>query len=432
MKQNILLLVSFFILAGLQAQNYLISFEGVGESSVIDSVRVENLTQATNLSLSGGESLRLMDILTNLKYQEELRNSRTYIYPNPVTDYATLEFDAEVSADYTIELFDLSGKRIVQAEDRLLQGRHTYRLYNLKAGIYTIRIKSSEYNYTGKVISKSQNHGITQIVYQGQSGSLNLDSHLKGTQTETGMQYTSGDWLRFTAYSGSFTTILTDVPDETKTITFDFADCTDGDNNSYPVVKIGTQLWMAHNLRTTRYNDGTEIPLVTDNNAWRRLETPGYSWYNNDPDTLGTVYGALYTWYAIGTNKLCPVGWHVPSREEWTVLKTYLAENGYGYEGSGEDIGKSLAATSGWAPVETAGVVGNDQESNNFSGFSALPGGFRLYDGTFNNIGELGYWWTSVNKDCYAYFYGLEYIGSNIDELRYEQETGLSVRCLKD
>lgn len=97
----------------------------------------------------------------------------------------------------------------------------------------------------------------------------------------------------------------------------------DADGNTYKIIKIGDQVWTAENLRTTRYNDGTEIPLVTDYTAWTNLTTPAYAWTNNDIGNK-SVYGALYNWFAVKTCKLCPSGWHVPTDAEWTILENHL------------------------------------------------------------------------------------------------------------
>ena len=97
----------------------------------------------------------------------------------------------------------------------------------------------------------------------------------------------------------------------------------DIDGNIYHTVIIGNQIWLAENLKTTKYNDGTPVSLVTDNTGWINLSTPGYCWYDNDITNRET-YGALYNWYAVQTGKLCPKGWHVPSDAEWTVLTDFL------------------------------------------------------------------------------------------------------------
>lgn len=99
---------------------------------------------------------------------------------------------------------------------------------------------------------------------------------------------------------------------------------TDQEGNVYKTITIGTQTWMAENLRTTTYNDGTVIPNVTDNDEWADLSTPAYCWYDNDSATYAQTYGALYNWYTVATDSLCPTGWHVPTDAEWTILTDTL------------------------------------------------------------------------------------------------------------
>ena len=207
---------------------------------------------------------------------------------------------------------------------------------------------------------------------------------------------------------------------------------TDIDGNVYHTVTIGTQVWMVENLKTTKYNDGTNIPLVTDGAEWVYLTTGAYCWYNNDI-SYKNPYGALYNWYTVNTGKLAPIGWHVPTDDEWTTLTTYLTNNGFGYEGSGTDIAKSMAATSGWNTYLTPGGVGNDQASNNSSGFTALPGGVRDGSGTCYDIGSGGYWWSSTDTElAYALF---RYVGSwdsLVNRIGTTKVLGFSVRCLRD
>ncbi|MEI6047856.1 MAG: FISUMP domain-containing protein [Bacteroidota bacterium] len=217
----------------------------------------------------------------------------------------------------------------------------------------------------------------------------------------------------------------------------------DIDGNTYNTVTIGSQVWMAENLKTTKYNDNSTIPPVTDNTAWAAATTGAYSDYNNDP-VNSTTYGRLYNWYAVDNNaatkvasnggkNVCPTSWHVPSDAEWTTLTDYLTNNGYGYEGSGSDIAKSMASTSGWVTDPTAGNVGNDQASNNSSGFTALPGGYRFYSGAYYFIGYYGYWWCSTEYSAtYAWtrymYYGNATVGRSHDDKR----SGFSVRCVRD
>ena len=210
----------------------------------------------------------------------------------------------------------------------------------------------------------------------------------------------------------------------------------DIDGNVYKTIKIGTQVWMAENLKTTKYNDGTVIPEVTNNTAWSNLTTPGYSWYNNNSTLNAKLYGALYNFYTVAdTNSMnvCPVGWDVPTDIEWTILTDFLEDNGYGYGGSGTDIGKSMAATFRWNSDATAGTVGNDTGSNNSSGFAGLPGGNRNFNGTFNFIGSDGFWWSSTEiNTTFAWYRFLNYLNDDVNRNGSLKEYGFSVRCLRD
>ncbi len=219
---------------------------------------------------------------------------------------------------------------------------------------------------------------------------------------------------------------------------------TDADGNIYNTTTIGTQVWMKENLKTTKYNDGTAIPNITDNNAWAASTTGAYCDYSNTPVNSNT-YGRLYNWYTVDNNaatkvvsnggkNVCPTGWHVPSDDEWTTLTDYLTNNGYGYGGSGSNIAKSMAATSGWTTNTIAGTVGNNQADNNSSGFSALPGGSRdYYNGAFADAGDNGLWWSSTaTSSTYAFYRYIIYSNTLIlSNLGYVQG-GLSVRCLRD
>jgi len=212
----------------------------------------------------------------------------------------------------------------------------------------------------------------------------------------------------------------------------------DIDGNIYNFIAIGTQTWMVENLRTTKLNDGTSIPLVSDGTAWGALSSPGYCFYNNDVANKN-IYGALYNWYTVNTNKLAPTGWHVPSDAEWTTLENYLIANGYNYDGTttGNKIAKSLAATTLWKTSTTVGSIGYDLTKNNKSGFAALPGSMRYSSGPYSTIGkpgEEGIWWSSMEDGAgLACFRSLS--SSNIEVHRVSGSPkghGLSVRCLLD
>lgn len=214
---------------------------------------------------------------------------------------------------------------------------------------------------------------------------------------------------------------------------------TDIDGNVYQTVRIGDQVWMAENLRTTHYNDGT--PVTLDTSIWTYPKTERYCYYENttNPDSI-KKFGALYTWQAVDTKKLAPSGWHVPSYDEWETLKNYLIIKGYNYDGtvSGNKIGKSLAAKEDWIASTNKGAIGNDLSKNNITGFSAYPGGIRCYDGYFEDIGERTCFWSSTDCDSvhpwhmYAYYTYLDYNNGYLFGSNFHRGCGLSVRCVQD
>jgi uncharacterized protein (TIGR02145 family) len=194
---------------------------------------------------------------------------------------------------------------------------------------------------------------------------------------------------------------------------------TDIDGNEYSTIIIGTQVWMAENLKTTKYNDGTDIPNVTDNTEWENLSTGAYAWYDNDQASNGDTYGALYNWYAVETGQLCPVGWHVPTDEEWTTLNDYLG----GEKVAGGKLKE--AGTTHWKDP--------NEGATNETGFTALPGGYRISNGTFYYIGDTGYWWSATEGSTIdAWSRGMYFNNSNVSWGSNYKEDGFSVRCLRD
>jgi uncharacterized protein (TIGR02145 family) len=199
---------------------------------------------------------------------------------------------------------------------------------------------------------------------------------------------------------------------------------TDLDLNLYNTVTIGTQIWMVENLRTTKYNDNTPIPLVADINTWASLVTPGFSWYNNDEASYKLSFGALYNWFAVdsssnGGKNVCPVGWHVPTFAEWTTLTTYL--------------GGDLVAGGKLKETGTTIWANPNKSATNETGFSALPGGSRDLAGTYVGIGSYGIWWSRTEEDStYAWRSYMDCnVGSVVRGGGYKPG-GFSVRCLKD
>ncbi|MFC2111396.1 fibrobacter succinogenes major paralogous domain-containing protein [Bacteroidota bacterium] len=212
---------------------------------------------------------------------------------------------------------------------------------------------------------------------------------------------------------------------------------TDIDGNVYTTVKIGTQVWMVENLKTTKYRDGSAIPDVTDKTIWSNLTTGAYCNYNNDTNN-SIIYGRLYNWYAISDiRKIAPTGWHVPSQTEWQTLIDYLIGNYYNYDSTatGNKIAKSLADTILWDFSSNIGAIGNIDFPyfRNKSGFSALPSGYCSYHGIFNWLNEYCYWWSSTEFNVTnAQIICLYNTSAAISGHNDKKVVGYSIRCLMD
>jgi len=191
----------------------------------------------------------------------------------------------------------------------------------------------------------------------------------------------------------------------------------DFDGNIYNTLVIGTQTWLAQNLKTTHLNDGTAIANVTDPIDWSMLGTPGYAWYSNDPSG-NADYGILYNWNTVNTGLLCPTGWHVPTDIEWNTLITFA--------GGGTVAGGKLKETglSHWLSPNTG--------ATDEYGFTALPGGIREYMGMFMDLGTSGSWWTSSMVSVDPFAVRMNTFSAEIFIMQMMGGSGMSVRCIKD
>lgn len=222
------------------------------------------------------------------------------------------------------------------------------------------------------------------------------------------------------------------------------ATVTDADGNVYHTVRIGKQIWMVENFRSTKFNDGTPIAHVPDSVSWQNLVSPGYCFFGNttNQDTI-KLFGALYNWYCVKSTKFAPAGWHVPNDDDWEKLQNFLINKGYNWDGvkRGNHIAKAIAAQSGWKPFGITGMPGNEMQNNNKSGFNGYPAGFR-YDSRdsigwyphYQALKHKAAWWsaTEINESIASVFA----IGFCVDYLiKYHQwlkTCGYAVRMVKD
>jgi uncharacterized protein (TIGR02145 family) len=433
--KKLLFFIAVLFALNANAQTYLISFAGTGASSTVTSVKVENLTANTVVNLTGSQILRL-NVLTGINPTEKIQSSRLKTYPNPMNGTSVLQVTPPVSGNAVITVTDINGKQIAQIQSYLDEYLQEFSLSGFPDGLFLISVKGNGWQHSGKLICTGESQG--KISIGKISNNIQVTDKKKsepGSKSSTDyvdMQYTTGDVLKYTSISGDYTTVSTDIPNSDNTVTSNFVPCSDPDNNKYSVVELGTQIWMAENLRTTKYSTSASISLLTADASWDYPSTaPGYCWYENNEASYKNVYGALYNWYAVNTGNLCPTGWHVPGDDEWITLEMYLGvteEQAYLVHSSrGTDEGAKLKeqGTANWN-ID----AGN---SANVSGFTALPGGFRPFFGSMN-MGDAGFWWSSTTSDEdpeQAWF--RELTGSPTIWRSFDpKERGFSVRCVKD
>jgi uncharacterized protein (TIGR02145 family) len=326
---------------------------------------------------------------------------------------------AEKSA-VEVSVFDLNGKALSSVRRTMEAGTHSIMLPNRGAGLCLYKVKSGNREIVLKAHSVDGVLSGGAVYTQGSSSNKALAKQVVVTAAINDViAVTKAGYLNYR---------VAVMNSDTGGIEIKMIVCADtvrdADGNLYHAVRIGNQVWTVENLRTTKYNDGSPIPLDTSNESPLLSRTPKYCYYGYNSDQKATnadsikKYGALYNWYVVNPEnlqKIAPMGWHVPSIAEWDTLRNYLIANGYNYDGTttGDKIAKSLAAQTDWVTDTGAGTIGNDQRTNNRSGFSALPGGKRDFSALFFFKGAFGFWWSATAEfdapDARGYSLGYKY-----------------------
>jgi len=258
-----------------------------------------------------------------------------------------------------------------------------------------------------------------------------VDGQLKGTDTESPWEYL---WDTSPVADGNQHSLYAKAHDEagntassSMVLVTVSGPVTDIDGNIYQTITIGTQTWMAENLKVTHYRNGD--PIITD---WTSY-SGAYGVYNNNANNEVETYGNLYDWYAVNDSRnIAPEGWHVPTDEDWKELEISLGmsqSEADSIEWHGTDEGSKLA---GNADLWLDGTLKNNAKFG-ISGFTALPGGYRSDEGDYLGLGSHGYFWSSTwFGDHWALFRTLYYNLSNIRRYHDGKDIWFSVRCLRD
>ena len=348
-------------------------------------------------------------------------------YPNPMKDQSSIVITNVFDRYTTITIFDIKGNKLAECERYLTCGQHEYKIAGLSAGLYFVRVNAGDKLSQCKIISMNHGKENISLSYMGQNNSASTSdsgdlkynpSKLKGSKGTIQMAYTNGEMLIIRATSGVHSTVRTMIPSSDLTVQCIFVSCTDYDNISYSTVKIGTQTWMAENLRSKHASNGNLI-------NW------GVYDYNNNPAN-SLIYGKLYTWRAImdgasssnlipsGVKGICPNGWHLPSKAELDNLVSAL--------GPSSVAGGKLkeGGTSHWTAPNTG--------ATNSSGFSSLPAGFAGENANvFGSLGIHGYLWSSTEYFANnGWSLSVTNTGAHTTVKELAKTFGFSCRCIKD
>jgi uncharacterized protein (TIGR02145 family) len=415
MKKFTIIIVFVITIVNTQAQDYLISFAGTGATTSVGTVKVDNLTSGTTVTLNGGDILHLKAALGI--ESPDLNNYIFQIYPNPMVGQSLITFVAPENGDVDISLVDMYGRTVYQINKVLSPGANSFRISGVRQGMYSVKVSGHSYSYSAKLISQSNSQRAMGIEYVSSNKNV-LSSRLKNSSSTIDMNYTIGDQLLFKGISGPYSTIVPDVPVSSKTLTFEFVACTDADNNNYSTVHIDTQTWMAENL-----NVGTRINGSVDQTQNSIIE----KYCTNDDDANCAVYGGLYQWDEMmqyvntpGVQGICPAGWHLPTNAEWITLTTFL--------GGDSIAGGKMKETTGthWLSPNTG--------ATNSSGFTALPAGDREDSNYFTTTGYYSFFWSSsLYFSSSAWSRVMEYYDAEIYRAYGSFFTfGYSVRCIQN
>lgn len=417
-----------------------------GQYVPLNSILIENLTQGGDTTLYSPDTVLVLDYITGIGENETIGGNDFSVsqnYPNPIEGKSTVRLYLQENENVLITVSDIMGRELIYKEYQLDRGNHSFTFFSGRESIFILTARINHQSRTIKMLNSSSHSSISgtcKLEYNGQQ--TGFEEYRSGNNLNN-FVFNLGDLLKFTASSSLGERTLTSSPTGDQTYYFHYTGdpcqgtptVNDIDGNTYNTVQIGDQCWLKENLKTTKYNNGTPIPNVTDFSEWQGLLTGAYVWYDNDI-AWKEKYGALYNWFAsIDSNVLCPTGWHVPDPVEWGEMIAYIGgtSSPHGNElKSCRQVNSPLGGNCNtnehprWDEDVNNGNYGTDDY-----GFSGLPGGYRDFSIDFGALGAVAFWWMSEITGPFAH--SLWYNnGGVINYTSASYNMGFSVRCLKD
>lgn len=469
----VLLCLSFY------AQTVTVTFtarDTNGHYVQLDRVVINNITEGWQETLYWPDTVLTMQVETGIGDVEMSHEASLHLSqnnPNPFsgTTYATLMVPE--TGDVLVEITDLGGRVVGMYRRAFFQaGIHQLRVTLSTAGVYFLTVRMNGQSSSIKMVNQG-NGGKDEIVITNDAGmpfiasvSPKQGSFPKGLSVNS---FHLGDQMMYVGYATVddeeiASNSVEQAPDTSQTVMLRFVvsptaidgqpcpgspTVTDIDGNVYHTVQLGNQCWMKENLRTTRFANGDSI-LLDPNPVYmlgygNDANPNPYRYAPNNDSCNVSVYGYLYNWSALmhgdsssydlpsGVQGICPDGWHVPSFYEWNELRMCVREQNVFICGDTNiNVGKSLAAADCWDLCEQTCCVGNDQNTNNATGFSAYPAGIYR-NGTWPEFGQHACFASASDRWVTILLsYNLYFDKVYVEVFGHFKEDGLSVRCIRD
>jgi len=428
---SLLMLIS----AILYGQNLSMTFSAAGEADKVDTVKATNLRTNESVTLPGNDTL-ILSRITGIITPPDV-SQQGIVFPNPFSGRTALVATIRQAQQVSLELRCLTGQLLARSHTTVQPGIHAFTISLTKVGVYMVSLTTNEGTEGFKIICTESAETVNTIRYSGITQGFDQPPPLKRTKRYT-LGYMTGDIILYRCRSGIYTTIVTDSPTASKNYPVDFELCQDPDGRNYAIVNIGNQTWMAENLA---YLPAVS-PSVTGSDSVKHYYVYNYedSLVVAAKNTLNyQLYGVLYNWPAAmhepgkdltaaeRNRAVCPIGWHMPYDEEWKVLETNLGMSQHDadsiYLRNSGAVGEKLKSSLTW---------NNGGNGSNFSGFTALPGGYRNTHGGFSNRGNYALFWSATLSDTLSWYRSLNRSDTGVYRLKTLRSQGFSVRCLKD
>ncbi|MBK8227006.1 MAG: fibrobacter succinogenes major paralogous domain-containing protein [Flavobacteriales bacterium] len=430
-----LVLVVISFISQVRSQVITITFEGTLNALPIplDSILVMNLTAGGDTMVYFPDNVLVLDGTTGIARGNQSAMTMQG-WPNPFVGSTEVALSA-TSGELLLTLQDATGRLLKSHTLEVAEGVHRFRIDCGQPGMHLLMARQSAVSRTVRLMA-AEGQGASDLQYNGLWGSG------RAKDDRSLFTWMPGDELRYIGYATdagiAHSAAIDEVPVASATRTFalfaglacsESPTVTDVDGNVYRSVRIGGQCWMAENLKTTRNNDGTDIPNVTDGAAWSQLSSDAWCYYNNSP--ASAIYGKLYNWYVATNTNICPQGWHVPTDAEWQQLELTLGMpagevSNTSFRGAAQNVGGKMKATTLWVAPNTG--------ATNESGFSGLPGGFRTNaNGAFNYLGNAGFWWSVSESGAEdAWYRTLDGNDAGVYRFNSAKRDGFCLRCIRD